>query len=360
MRLSINKNLRIGLIVLLVIIIGGASFLLYREVKHPGFQEQSVPVYSYNNKATVDYRVYFKPNDLYEAGYMDEEQIYLTELVDHIKANFNYEFTADKAASLEGTYNIIAKVQGYITDRDDKITKIWEKDFVLVPSKKFTINSETVSLKESVNIPLGEYNAFAAKILSDSKSSCETSLNVLMNIKLKGDTGVGELEENITPSLIVPLNTPTIEITGNREIDQPGAIEETTQVQLPIDRKMVVIYGIIIGISALGIGFFVFFTEADASLDPFKKELRKLFKKHGDRFVALNSEIETADGNITSVKSMDDLVRVADELMKPILYRYSSDYRDINRFYVVDGDNIYMLDLYDTFSEEGKGKTYTS
>ena len=42
---------------------------------------------------------------------------------------------------------------------------------------------------------------------------------------------------------------------------------------------------------------------------------------------------------------MDDLVRIADEIGRPILYMYSYDYRDINRFYVIGQDEIYVLDL---------------
>ena len=84
MKFSINQRLKIALIVVLVFAIGGTSFLLYRAVKHPGFEEQNVPIYSYNNKATVDFMVYFKPNELYNTKSMNKDQIYITEFVDHI------------------------------------------------------------------------------------------------------------------------------------------------------------------------------------------------------------------------------------------------------------------------------------
>lgn len=352
MKFSINKKLRIVLIVVLIIAISGVSFLLYREVKHPGFEEQSVPIYSYNNKANVDFMVYFKPNELYNTESMNEDQIYITEFVDYIKADFNYQFSGDKAKNLNGTYDIIAKVIGYTTDRDNNVINIWEKDFTLIPSKKFTIDSETKSIKESVDIHLTDYNAFVKRILEASKVNCQTNLNVIMNINVKGDTGVGEIDETITPSLTIPLNTSTIEITGNREIEKPGAIESTRKVQFPVNRNMVVLYGGIIGVLVIGAIFLIFFTEGILSKDPYEKTLKKIFKKHGDRFVALNTEITTSFENTSTVKSMDDLVRIADELGKPIMYKYSEDYRDITRFYVVNEDQIYMLDLSDMFVKE--------
>ena len=43
MKFGINKNLRMGLIIVLIIAIAVISFFLYREVKYPRFEEQNVP-----------------------------------------------------------------------------------------------------------------------------------------------------------------------------------------------------------------------------------------------------------------------------------------------------------------------------
>ncbi len=344
MKFSIHKKLRLGLISFLIIGVAGVSFLLYRAIKDPGYEEEKVPLFSYNNKATADFTVYFKPNELYDTKSLSEDRIYITEFIDHIEARFNYEFSGDKAKDLKGTYHIIAKVQGYTTDRDENIMSIWEKDFILRPNKSFTIAGESKSIKEDVNINIGEYNEFASKILEASKISCQTSLTIIMNIKVEGETRVGRIEETISPSLMIPLNSSMIQIRGNRTIDQPGAIEETREVQLPVNKNKLIILGAIIGVALLGIVFLVFFTEG-TSEDPYKKELRRLFKKHGDRFVALNNEISASHDDLYSVKSMDDLVRIADEIGRPILYKYSYDYRDINRFYVIGQDEIYVLDF---------------
>ncbi|NLY66888.1 MAG: DUF5305 domain-containing protein [Tissierellia bacterium] len=351
MKFGINKNLRMGLIIVLIIAIAVISFFLYREVKYPRFEEQNVPVYSYNNKASVGFAVYFKPNELYETESMDKEQIYLTEFVDRIKANFNYEFSADRDASINGSYDIIAKAQGYTTDLNGNIKIIWEKDFTLVPEKNFTINRKVFSLNESVDIKLADYNAFVARIIEASNVNSQASLNVIMNIRLQGDTDYGPVEEAVTPSLTIPLNSPTIEISGNREIEQPGAIEETRQVQLPVNRNRAILYGIIIGVLGIIACFLIFFTEGILR-DQYEKTLKQIFKKYGDRFVALNSEIVVRGGNIVAVKSIDDLVRISDELGKPIIYKYSSNYREINKFHVIDENKIYMLDLSDLIEDK--------
>ena len=45
------------------------------------------------------------------------------------------------------------------------------------------------------------------------------------------------------------------------------------------------------------------------------------------------------------VFSIDDLVRIADEIGKPIVYRYSEDKNEIQRFYVLNDMEVYYLDI---------------
>jgi len=58
--------------------------------------------------------------------------------------------------------------------------------------------------------------------------------------------------------------------------------------------------------------------------------------------VALNTEI-AAKGEVHEVKSIDDLIRVSDEIEKPVMYRYNKNVRDINRFYVFDDNFVYIF-----------------
>lgn len=109
-------------------------------------------------------------------------------------------------------------------------------------------------------------------------------------------------------------------------------------------------YGLIIGISALVIIFLVFFTQAAPKKDPLEIELNKIFKKHGDRLVALSSNVDIS--NAMQVRSIDDLVRLADEVNRPILYKYSEDYRDINKFFVTNDDEVYVFYLEEPIPKE--------
>ena len=344
LKLQINKKLKVGLIALLIILTTISSFLLFREVRNPVYEEQSTPLYTYNNKGIIDYKVFLKPNNLYEEAFLEQGKLYITEFVDYIGASFNYEFSGERDADLKGTYEIIAKVQGF-TGEGETLKSIWEKNYEIVKEKEFDIKNTTKIIKEEVKLNLEPYNDFATEIKETSKISSQTMLTLVMNINLKGETDKGAIEDIISPSLMIPLNTAMFEIAGNTEVDKPGIIEETIQVQLPVNSKQVLFYGIIIGMFLLALILLIFFITATPDKDPHEKLLKGIFKKHGDRLVALNSEL-IIDGTKTSyVKCIDDLVRIADEVGKPILYKYSSNYREINMFYISNEDQIYILEI---------------
>jgi hypothetical protein len=341
MKLKINKKLKITLILSSIILIGISSLLLYREVNMPKFEEQNNTLFSYNNKGTVNYKIFLKPNNLYKENPLGPEKIYITEFVDYLSTNFNYEFSGDKIAKVKGKYNIIARVTGY-TNEGENLVSIWEKDYPIILDKDFSFNDENKLINEEVNLNLTEYNKFVEEAIQATKINCDTSLTIVMEITLIGVTDKGTFEESISPGLVIPLNTPLFKISTNN-IDKPGAIEETIQVQLPINKNKVILIGIIMGISLLGLIFLIFFTKDAPKKDALEKALNKIFKKHGARLVALTSNVNTS--NAKNVVSMEDLVRLADEINKPIFYKHSDDYKEINKFFIINDDELFIFNL---------------
>ena len=320
------------------------SFFMYREWKHPGFEEKKVTLYSYSNMASINYYTYLKPNILYDTESIGEGHIYITEFVDYIEASLAYEFKGDEEADIKGDYEVIAEVEGF-TGEGDAYTSIWRKQFPLLEKTKFNVKDKTISIKENIQLKLGEYNNFAKKVIEDSKIVSNVKLTVLMNINLNTDTEKGIIKDKISPTMIIPLNTNYFKIRGNLVQEKPGSIEKTNQIQLPINEKKMKFYGVIIGALLLLLTYIIIFTNVSAMADPLEKKLKKIFKNHGDRLVALNNEVTINCENYSMVKSIDDLVRIADEIGKPIIYKHSLDFKEISKFYVYDEKQMYILDL---------------
>lgn len=349
---KINRNIRKILIITFAFTALLFSYLIYNEIYNPGFQEHKNPVYTYRSNGTINYSVYLKPNKLYNESKLDEGKLYITEFVDYIDTKLKYEFAGDMADNIKADYSIIAKVQGFVIESEE-IKNVWEKDFTIVPGRTINSYENKILINENVKLNLNEYNSFVKEIKETTKINCQTNLSLLMNVNLSGSTDKGTVDDSITTSLVIPLDVAMFEISGNNTVDKPGTIEETVQVQLPINKNVVIIFGLILAASLISLIVLIFFTNIAPDKDELEKELNKIFKKHGDRLVALCSDIDLT--NTITVKSIDDLVKIADDAGKYILYKYSHNYKEINKFYVTDNDEVFLLVLEYSHVEHDEG-----
>lgn len=350
MKININKRLKIVLVIINLVALLTTAVFLYREYSIPQYTEEKASLYTYNNKAGVNYNVFLRPNVLYEEESLGEGKTYITEFIDYIQASFYYSFNGEREADVKGNYEVIAEIEGY-TGQAETYKTIWKKESILLPKKDFQDKGKTVFIEESYSLDIHGFNEFARSVIEASKISSSVKLTVFMRVDVEAMTDQDAVVEEITSSMIIPLNTNYFEISGDLISEKPGSIQESMQVQLPIDRKKVILYGSIIGLLFIILIFLSLFTKATEKKNPLEKKLRQIFKKHGDRLVALNTEVKVVPGYYSEVKSIEDLVRIADELGKPIIYKYSSSLEEISKFYVLDEDKVFLLDIHKVLSK---------
>lgn len=349
-KLKINKVIRLALIVFLILVLSSVSFLLYKELKIPIVKEEKVKLYSYINKSSIDYKVLLKPNNLYDIPTLDEGQYYITSYVDIIQAAFKYEFVGERPADLKGSYEIAALLEGY-KDENNNRTVIWEKQFILSPKEDFASKEERMSLIKTVDIRLDEFSNFAKKIVEETKVRSSLQLSIYMKVNLAADTDKGIVEVTAAPTLVLPLEADYFMITESEVKEEPGSIEETRQVQLPPDKFKVRMYILSLFVLVFAVLGLLIFTEPIIR-SQFTKKLNKIFKQHGSRLVALDNELPAVSlEKCFIVRSIDDLVRVADELGKPIMYEFREEYNDMVHFYVLDSKMTYIYTLRETTAE---------
>ncbi|MGI1659197.1 MAG: DUF5305 family protein [Desulfitobacterium sp.] len=342
-KIQIQKNLRlaIGLICIVLVVILGA--LCFYEYKYPGVEETKVPLYSYTAKEEINYEVILKPNSLYDTKSLGVGQIYLTNFTNYVATVFTYEFVGEREAEINGNYEIVAIVEGY-TGEGETFISLWKKEFPLVPKTSFEAKDKSFSLARNIPLKIGDYNAFAEKISEESKVNAQAKVTAIMNVELTAKTDKGIIEKKASPSLEAPLNTGYFKITKVQSESKPEAIEGIESVQVPLNQNLLIGYGIGIGLLLIALLVLLFGTKK-AESDPYAKEIKKIFKKHGTRLVALESEVTATSGQQNRVRSIEDLVRISDELGKPIIYKYSDNPKESSRFWVIDDQRYYVYDV---------------
>lgn len=352
MKKKINKNFRITLICITVILSVIFSGLIYKEVMHPNLKEEKIALYSYKNNAMVNYKVFLIPNIVFANQALDEGGEYISSLVDYVQTTFIYEFSGDSPVDVKGNFGVVAVVEGFVerldgaAGQETKSKTVWKKEFVLVPKTNFQSKEKSFSLKQDIPLKLADYDYLVKSINEVIKVNTNSKLTVSMNVEFKGDTDKGLIEEKISPSVTIPLNTNLFNISKGEIQDKPGAIEETKQVSVPVNKNKVIVFSVLVGFSIISMLFLIYYTLGIVK-DPFYKQLDYIFKKHGSRLVALNGEIPYEPEKQNKVKTIDDLVRIADEIGKPIMYKHSPNAEEITLFCVFDNNCSYVFDLKD-------------
>lgn len=350
MKIRIRNNLRMTMMIAIVAMFCILALTLLNELSRQEFVEEKVNIYAYSQKAEIDYDVFLRQNLLHDEKSLEKGGTYITALIDYVDASMTYGFSGERNAEFKGEYEIIAEVEGYTSVNDEHKT-IWKKDFILKQKTAFDGSGRNIEIKEQVPLSLSVYNDFVDRIREETGIISSAKLTLLWNVNVQAVTDSGTISEEMVSSAIIPLDEKYFEIVGQLEPIESGNIEETRKVQLPPDGKLTYAYGLGMGILAIAFILMLVFTVAGTK-DPIEKRLKKIFRMHKERLAALSGEVSVEEGKGSIVKSIDDLVRIADELGKPIMYRYSEDFREMTKFYVFEENQTYIFDIEEAIADD--------
>jgi hypothetical protein len=340
-KISINKNVKTNLVAALVILISLSSFFIFKEVKTHKTKEDKITLYTYKSSAAFDYKVNLKPNVLFEGNVQDEGLVYISEFVDNIESNFIFNFSGESKAAINGDYEIKAVLEGY-TGEGESYKSIWKKEFPVVDKKEFQGDDKQYSIEDKITIKLDKFKEFVKEVSEVARISSSVKFTIVAQVNMEAETETGNIKQTYAPSMEIPLSGSYFEITGNLKDVKDGVIDKTEKSIIPMNGKKVAMLTSIVVVLLLGLIYIMFFTKL-VVIDEREKKLKKIFKDHGDRMVTIKSDILNDYLEWLEVKSMDDLVKISDEIGKPIMYKYNSEFSEISRFYVVNEQQVYLF-----------------
>ncbi|MFA9399086.1 MAG: DUF5305 family protein [Clostridiaceae bacterium] len=340
---EINKYLRIGILASITVLFLTMLVVLIITIKDHKYVEKTYPVYSYENSAKINYNVAMLSNNIYKQAIIGEDETYLTNYVDKINTSLNYDFSGDDVADVAGTYSVSANIQGSLGS-ESSLKDIWNKEYTLKDKTDFNFKDSKGTIKFDLPIDFRTLNQAAVDINNESKLAFTSILRITYNVDIEGVTDKGNIKEKLSPYIEIPLNSSYFEIQGNKTAMNEGAIEEETSTLTPLKLKKILFLCFAIFILMAALAFVMIKTKVKITDDFIKKEMKKIFKLHGNRIVTLLEKESFTYETKIKVATMDDLVRVCDELEKPILH-YKFQGKENNKFFVLENEMIYIYEL---------------
>lgn len=342
-KIKLNPTIKLVLTILFIVGIGILSVQAIKEKQNIQMKQEEKIKYQYTYGTDINYAANLIPNILYEVEKIYENETYISEFIKSINVNFRMKFEGSDSTQIKGNYEIIAQMAGYSTQKEEKMD-LWTKNFMLVPQTNFE-EKDICEIQKLVVMDYHTYNDLAKAIMEVSKVNVPVELRVMMKGEIKGENDYETIIKPIDTNLVIPLGTPYFNITKVGVGETTDSIKEVVETPIPPNTKLVGFYiggiGILI---VLIIVIWVFTTQPD-ELDIRRKRISKILNNHSSRLVGVGEVLDKNANERYEVQNIDDLIKIADELEKPIIYQYNRDILKINALYVMDKDIRYSYKL---------------
>lgn len=335
-RIRLPKIFRLTIIGVIAIILLFSIISAYGAYNKQETTTKIIETLNYNHYGYFNYKVYLKNNTVYGGReYLNPgEGKYFRKIVDHINASFSYTFYINKTATITGSYSLIAEIQ----------STLWTKQYTLIPNTQINANGRSLNFTQEFPIDYQYYGGIVTQIdqetgITTSSPSLILKFNIFLNANVEGQS----LIQSFTPSINVSLSGNTIDISEVLSNSQSGRNTDSQEIfhqeVLSERNKWMAVSCLLLILLVVSI----LVTRSDVKkLSIMEKTVKKIMKKHGEWIVGVNAAPGREGSDVIHVNSIDDLMKISEELGKPVLHYQPQSYPDGNHvFYIIDESTKY-------------------
>lgn len=345
-KIKIRKSIRyFYLASSILILVCSSTYLLKALIATEDPSIRNEEIYSYANKFNYSYKV-----NLVENPYMDEttldtkENVYVTDLIRSIDLDLNYNYDANTKSEIKYEYTVKGLLEATFT-KDGEVQKVWEKEYNLLDKKEETKNSSNIKIEEKLNLNLREQNNLVKQFEQEMGMNLDAKYIVLLEIKTNTNVE-GEKVENISISSVnMDLAEKTTKIEGQNNKEDKKYISKKVEEQLNFN-VVGIVTSIILCLVAITIIRYI--SKKTSSINhirnEYRQELNRILRLCQDKIVQVSTQIDIKNERIIDVKDFGEIIKVSEELFKPILYWSAKD-REEAWFSVVSNSITYRYIL---------------
>lgn len=289
---------------------------------------------SYTDSENVDYKVAYKDNEYYKDEFIEKDNQYIASLIDHIVADFKYDFEMVEDLEYKYKYKIIANVN-VIDSKTHKTVYKYSEDIL---EEKTGVDKKSLNISENIKMDFNKYNNLISKFVKTYNLGNVTS-EVTFQMKV-GIEGENFKEENIAVmGLDIPLTEDTMAIDTKTNSGNTNNL-----ITLNDDKnENKLCLGIAITLLIIDVGLLVAFivlmkiTATDE--DKYNGELRKIMNNY-DTFITKIEDEFCMDGyKIYKVQSFVDLLELRDSMHTQIIMMENKE-QAVTCFVIPTNNNI--------------------
>jgi hypothetical protein len=305
--------LRWGLLIGIGLLLLASSVGLFVSYATPTRAEETT-VLEHEQRGSFDYEVHLKPNDFFEEPKLGARQLLVMELADQLDITFAYDFQASQTVERQSyEHQIVARFGD---------PELYEKETPVMDP--ITTSDPSFSTTFSISIP--EYISLTKSFREQTGVALDpAALTVVARTQPWVDTAHGSIEEPFEHRLRFAFDGATIRRDSDLEESVSGTMAETRDVPIlsSAQRQWLRIgsgAGLVISVLLLS-GVIWLQAEIDQQTSAAEKELQRARRRAEGLLIHADEPPPLTNGHVvTRVNSLDDLLDLANETLRPIIY----------------------------------------
>jgi len=323
-----NENSRLGITTALILLIGAAIAALAFTFRMPATEEKTLQKLPYSFVGDFSYVAHLKPNTIFNTTTLESgtrDPVLFTKLIDRFDFTYSFQMKIpDSVAERPLEYEIVGILSPDQTS--------YRKETILVPRK--AVNG---AFSQSFTVRLADVFQDLNSLRQQTSISAEKSkYSIEVRVYPQIPTEYGIIKDKFIHTLNLTLGSSEITLSSRRRElkDSLVQVEEVARKDVILYRTLAVIAFIVALVLGLAWAWIVHLVNQE----PFTAEdfLATLRQNHGDIIVeAVRLPPSKPDQAVVHLRTIDDLVRAADSLMKPVIA-----VREDNRYLLTVIDNM--------------------
>ena len=341
---KMRKSTKYVTIVVSIIVLIFSFINFIRTMQKENMKTYTKEIYKYTNKYNYDYKI-----NLIDNKYMNNEEVkdknlaYVTDLIDNIKLDLNYDYSANKNSEIKCTYSVVGLMQAVYTKNGEE-QKIWDKEETILKEKTIDSASDSIQIKEKLKLDLKEKNNLINNFKQQLGMTIEAKYTVKLKIKVTTSIEGKEVIDELEPFINIDLAEKTTKLKGENNIENTEFISKEYKVTQKSSMFRMVIDIVLMVIAVLALRYVSKSKVANVVRNEYKYELNRILKICQDKIVQVSTKPNDEEIEVVYVKDFGEIFKVSEELFKPILY-YNAIENEEAWFSVMSGKTSYRFVL---------------
>ena len=323
-KIKLKNSTRVSLSMLFFAIFAISSVAFLKSFTTSSTKLQN-DLYTYKNEYKADYTVDIISNPFVVEEKLPSGQSYVSELIKSLNMDLEYRYNGSINLPITYDYKIDAVISSEYSD-SGKDYNVWKKTYNLLEKKDLNTNKD-ITINENINVDYQKYHNEVKNFKQSFGMNVISKLYVILTVDTKTVVNNQEITNQYVSDFSISLGDKVAVVSeNNKDVKFDSVKQESSIVEDKINIQKLIVSTIAMGISAYIIYSILSKTKKyNVVKNEYNLELNRILKSCQDRIVVVkNNDVMDTEDTI-EVKDFGELIKLSEELYKPILCWISDD-----------------------------------